>query len=60
MRDTIYESSSSLTDIGKALRGAAGEKKRGVDLFASGFWTKVFKPPPRPGGAPAPEEDGAE
>ena len=41
-----YESSSSLTDL-KLLRG---KKKKGVDLFASGFWTKVFKPPPRPAG----------
>lgn len=39
MRDVIYESSSSLTDVSKLLRGRG---KRGA--FASPFWTRIFKP----------------
>ena len=52
MQDVVYESGSSLTDL-RLLEGLRGKKKKGQSVFATGFWTKLFKPPPRPGRPPA-------
>ena len=55
MQDVVYESGSSLTDL-RLLEGLRGKKKKGQSVFATGFWTKLFKPPPRPGRPPADEK----
>jgi predicted RNA-binding protein with RPS1 domain len=55
MQDVVYESGSSLTDL-RLLEGLRGKKKKGQSVFATGFWTKLFKPPPRPGRPPAAEK----
>jgi len=55
MQDVVYESGSSLTDL-RLLEGLRGKKKKGQSVFATGFWTKLFKPPPRPGRPPSEKE----
>jgi predicted RNA-binding protein with RPS1 domain len=52
MQDVVYESGSSLTDL-RLLQGLQNKKKKGQNVYATGFWTKLFKPPPK-GPKPAP------
>ena len=46
MQDVVYESGSSLTDL-RLLQGLQNKKKKGQNVYATGFWTKLFKPPPK-------------
>ena len=52
MRDAIYESGSSLTDARSIFNV---RKKKGQDIYAAPFWTKIF-----PGKAPPSTESAEE